>query len=71
MDRPRSAVRSFLINATLTTVALGLLAWTVWGNRAQIKGVLAQRPDPWPLAIGFAIYMAALVLGSSATSLIS
>jgi uncharacterized protein (TIRG00374 family) len=62
MDRPRTPIRSFVINATLTAVALGLLAWTVWSNRIQIKGVLARRPDPWPLAIGFAIYLAALVL---------
>ena len=58
----RNRLRRWAIQGALFALALGLLAWTVWGNRAQIQQVLANRPDPGRLALAFVLYMGALLL---------
>ena len=46
----------------LIALAFGLLGYTIWDNRVQMREVLGRDLDPWLFALGFAIYMTALVL---------
>jgi uncharacterized membrane protein YbhN (UPF0104 family) len=54
--------RGLIINVGLSIAAFGLLAWTVWGNREQIRDVWAARPDPVLFLMGLVLYLVALVL---------
>lgn len=54
--------RGLILNAVLAGAAFGLLGWTSWGNRDQIREVLAARPDPVLFALGLGLYLVALVL---------
>ncbi len=49
--------KRWLVQGTLLLVAIGLLAWTVWGNRDQIQQVIASKPDPRRLGLAFLLYM--------------
>lgn len=62
MSRKSSSVRSIVINVLLVGVALGLLALTVYQNRARILEILNRPIDGRLVAISFAGYLVALVL---------
>jgi glycosyltransferase 2 family protein len=62
MTAPRRSFKSIAINSALTALALGLLAWTVWKNRAQLKEVWARSPDSRLFAAALAIYVTALLV---------
>jgi uncharacterized membrane protein YbhN (UPF0104 family) len=57
----RPARRNTAVNAALALVAFALLAWTLYGNRAELHKVLSRPLDPGPIALAFAIYMVGLV----------
>lgn len=59
-ESPRRG-RGLATNLALVLVALGLLGWTAYGNRAQIQKVLAVQPDRSLLAAAFGCYMAGLI----------
>jgi uncharacterized protein (TIRG00374 family) len=59
---PRRRLPGWVLHVALFALALGLLAWVVWGNREQIAQVAATRPDPGRLALAFALYMTALLV---------
>lgn len=59
---PRHPLRALLINVVLMAVAFGLLGYTIWKNRVQMREVLGRDLDPWLFALGFAIYMTAMLL---------
>ena len=59
--RPKSA-KSRWVNALLTTMALALLAWTVWKNREKLAQVWARKPDPGLFALGLALYVVGLLV---------
>jgi uncharacterized membrane protein YbhN (UPF0104 family) len=59
---PKPRGRGILLNASLMTLAFGLLGWTIWTNRGQIAQVRDTRPDLRLFALGFGIYLAALLL---------
>lgn len=60
--RPKSRWRGVLINGILMLAAFGLLGWTIWGNRSQIREVLDARPD-WRLFVGaLGVLVVALLL---------
>jgi len=63
MSKPKkNPVRSLVVNALLVGVAFGLLGYTVWQNRAQIRGVF-QRPLDFRLfAAAFACYMGGITV---------
>jgi uncharacterized membrane protein YbhN (UPF0104 family) len=54
--------RAWVIQGVLMLAAFGLLAWTVWGNRAQIARVLAARPNVGLFGVALGIYLVALTL---------
>lgn len=54
--------RTAIVNAGLTALALGLLAFTLWRNQAKILDVWRQSPDGRMLAAGLAVYVAALLV---------
>src|SRR5918994_1561218 len=54
--------RALLINVCLIALAFGLLGYTIWKNREQMREVLGRDLDPWLFALGFAIYMTAMLL---------
>lgn len=62
MPEASSRMRARLVNAALIALAFGLLAYTVWSKREDIGAVIARGPDLGRMALGFAIYMVALVL---------
>src|SRR4051812_4742038 len=51
-----------LINAFLIALAFGLLGFTIWKNRVQMREVLGRQLDLRFFALGFAIYMTAMLL---------
>ena len=59
-ERAARRVPPWLIQGGLLVLALGLLVWTVWGNRDQIQAVIASRPDLRLLALAFLLYMIGL-----------
>lgn len=54
--------RNWMVQALLTVIALGLLALAIRSNRVKILEVFSKAPDYSLLAMGFAIYMAALCI---------
>lgn len=65
MAKPKSPARAILVNAGLSTVALALLAYTVYTNRRPLAEALQGPFDAqfWRLvATAFAVFMAALML---------
>ncbi len=54
--------RRLLINVFLMALAFGLLGFTIWDNRVQMRAVLGRDLDPRLFALGFAIYMTGMVL---------
>ena len=54
--------RALLINVSLIALAFGLLGYTIWKNRVQMREVLGRDLDPWLFALGFAVYMTAMLL---------
>lgn len=60
--RSRPRWRAAAVNAALVLAAFGLLGWTVWGNRAQIRAVFAGRPDPAMFVLALGVYLVAMVL---------
>lgn len=62
MAKPPPSSRARLVNVALVALAFGLLGLTVWIKRAQIGEVIRRGPDLGRMALGFAIYMVALVL---------
>lgn len=49
------------INLGLLVVALGLMAWVLWGNRELIGEVLRRRPDGELFVVALALYLTGLV----------
>jgi uncharacterized membrane protein YbhN (UPF0104 family) len=62
MSRTPPSPRARLLNAALIALAFGLLGLTVWLKRREIGEVLRNKPDLDRMALGFAVYMVALVL---------
>ena len=63
MSQPRrSTARTWLINGGLSAVAFGLLGVTIHSKRAELAAVLRGPLDGRLLALGFAVYLIALVL---------
>ncbi len=62
MSLMKSRLFRRLVNAGLMLFAFALLGWTIWGNRTQIREVLDARPDGRLFAVGFALYLMALLL---------
>ena len=62
MNPPRSPRRALLVNLSLFAVAFGLLALVVYQNRVRIREVFQKQVDYRHFAIGFGIYMTALVI---------
>ncbi|HWE35771.1 MAG TPA: lysylphosphatidylglycerol synthase transmembrane domain-containing protein [Isosphaeraceae bacterium] len=62
MSRTPPNARARLLNAALIALAFALLGLTVWLKRREIGAVIAGKPDLDRMALGFGIYMVALVL---------
>ncbi len=62
MSMRKSRLFRTLVNVSLMALAFGLLGWTVWSNRGQIREVIDARPDGRLFAVGFALYLTALLL---------
>jgi uncharacterized membrane protein YbhN (UPF0104 family) len=55
-------VRSLVVNAALVTVAFGLLGFTVWQNRGQLRDVFSRPIDVRYFVAGFAAYFLGITL---------
>ncbi|MBX6311808.1 MAG: flippase-like domain-containing protein [Isosphaeraceae bacterium] len=62
MSRPRSPLRSYLINAILTLTAFGLLALAIRSNWPQIREVMDRKIDLRLFALAFGVYLVAMLL---------
>jgi glycosyltransferase 2 family protein len=62
MGQPSRSLRSFAIQASLLALTFGLLSWTVWANRGQIREVIARSPDGRMFALGYGFSLAATLL---------
>jgi hypothetical protein len=63
MKKPsKHPVRALLVNASLVALAFGLMGYTIYRNRDQIRAVLRQDLDVRLFALGFAFYFTSLLL---------
>ena len=62
MTASRRSIRSIAINAVLTVLALGLLAWTVWWNGPKLREVWSRSPDWRLFAAALLVYVCALLV---------
>lgn len=62
MTAPRRSGRSIAINAILTVLALGLLAWTVRRNGPKLREVWSRSPDWRLFAAALLVYVVALLV---------
>jgi uncharacterized membrane protein YbhN (UPF0104 family) len=62
LNARKRAARKRLVNAILVGVALALLSWTVYNNRAAIQEVFSRKPDGIRFAIALMIYLVAMLL---------
>ena len=60
-DAPKSR-RMAIVNASLTVLALGLLAWAVYSNRGKLRDVWERSPNWRMFALGLLVYVAALLV---------
>ena len=58
----RRSLRSLIVNLTLVFVAFLLLGVAIWSNRIELAKVFAKPINGGALAVGFVIYIGALVL---------
>jgi uncharacterized protein (TIRG00374 family) len=55
-------LRSLLVNGALVALAFGLFALVIRKHWAQILDVFSRKLNPWVFVLGFAIYLAGLLL---------
>lgn len=60
--KKKHPLRSLLINGALVALAFGLFSLVIWKHRRQIHDVFSHKLDPWIFVLGFAIYVAGLLL---------
>ena len=63
MHKPsKHPVRALVVNVALVALAFGLMGYTIYENRDQIRAVLGKNLDVRFFALGFALYFTSLVL---------
>ncbi len=64
MTKPaaRSPLKAWLVQACLVALAFGLLFFTIWQQREEIRGIFSRPLDPTLFVLAFAVYFTGLVL---------